>query len=297
MFDLVVLSIGLEISQETAGLCEKLGVALDHHHFLQTGSFTPVATSRPGIYACGAASGPKDIPQSVVEASAAACAAARNLAPVRNTLIREKPVPRTRSVAGERPRIGVFICDCGINIAGVIRVPEVLEYAKTLPYVEYVEENLFTCSQDTQDKIKAVIRDQRLNRIVVAACSPRTHEPLFQETLAESGLNKYLFEMANIRNMNSWVHAADPEAATLKAKDQVRMAVAKAALLDPLAGHGSGRGTIGAGSRRWAGRYDRGLGIGRPGLSGFSGGKIPATGRKRPPTQLHLEGRRHSGGT
>ncbi len=137
-------------------------------------------------------------------------------------------------MAGERPRVGVFICDCGINIAGVVRVPEVLEFAKTLPYVEYVEENLFTCSQDTQDKIKGMIEEQGLNRIVVAACTPRTHEPLFQETLAESGLNKYLFEMANIRNLNSWVHAGDPDGATAKAKDQVRMAVAKAALLEPL---------------------------------------------------------------
>ena len=108
--------------------------------------------------------------------------------------------------------MGVFVCDCGINIAGVVRVPEVVEYAKSLPYVEFVEENLFSCSQDTQEKIKGVIRDNRLNRIVVAACTPRTHEPLFQETLTDSGLNKYLFEMANIRNQNSWVHANDPEA-------------------------------------------------------------------------------------
>ncbi len=233
-FDLVVLSIGLEISRETTALCEKLGVTLDHYRFIRTGSFSPVTTSRPGIYACGVISGPKDIPQSVVEASAAACAAAGNLANVRNSLTREKPTPKIRSVAGERPRVGVFICDCGINIAGVVRVPEVLAYAKTLPFVEYVEENLFTCSQDTQDKMKGMIRDYHLNRIVVAACTPRTHEPLFQETLIESGLNKYLFEMANIRNLNSWVHAGDPDGATAKAKDQVRMAVAKAALLEPL---------------------------------------------------------------
>jgi heterodisulfide reductase subunit A2 len=233
-FDMVVLSVGLEISQETVAQSKNLGLELDHYNFLKSSSFAPVATTVPGIYGCGVVSGPKDIPQSVVEASAAACAAARNLSSVRNTLTLEKSAPRPRVVAGERPRVGVFICDCGINIAGVVRVPEVVEYARTLPYVEYVEENLFTCSQDTQDKMREAIRDQHLNRIVVAACTPRTHEPLFQETLIESGLNKYLFEMANIRNQDSWVHAGDPDAATLKAKDLVRMAISKAALLEPL---------------------------------------------------------------
>lgn len=233
-FDMVVLSVGLEVSQETVEQSNKLGVALDHYHFIQSSSFAPVATSVPGIYGCGVVSGPKDIPQSVMEASAAACAATRNLVTVRNTQVREKSVPKARVVAGERPRLGVFVCDCGINIAGVVRVPEVVAYAKTLPFVEYVEENLFTCSQDTQDKMREVIREHRLNRIVVAACTPRTHEPLFQETLIEGGLNKYLFEMANIRNQDSWVHAGDPEAATVKAKDLVRMAISKAALLEPL---------------------------------------------------------------
>lgn len=233
-FDLVVLSVGLEISQESVAQSTQLGLALDHYSFIQSNSFAPVATSVPGIYGCGVVSGPKDIPQSVMEASAAACAAARNLSSARNTLTKEKIVPKPRIVAGERPRIGVFVCNCGINIAGVVRVPEVVAYAKTLPYVEYVEENLFTCSQDTQEKMKEVVREHRLNRIVVAACTPRTHEPLFQETLVESGLNKYLFEMANIRNQNSWVHANNPDAATVKAKDLIRMAISKAALLEPL---------------------------------------------------------------
>jgi len=234
-FDLVVLSVGLETPKESIDFYQKWGVALNANQFIEKTSFQPVETSVPGLYACGVVQGPKDIPQSVMEASAAACAAARNLATVRNTLIQEKPVPKPRVVAGERPRVGVFVCDCGINIAGVVRVPEVVEYAKTLPYVEYVAENLFSCSQDTQEKIKEVIRDNRLNRIVVAACTPRTHEPLFQETLVDSGLNKYLFEMANIRNQNSWVHSQEPDAATVKAKDLVRMAVSKAALLEPLA--------------------------------------------------------------
>jgi heterodisulfide reductase subunit A len=143
--------------------------------------------------------------------------------------------PTEEDVSAEDPRIGVFVCNCGSNIGGVVAVPEVAAYARTLPQVAYVEENLFTCSQDTQDKMKEVIREHRLNRIVVAACSPRTHEALFQQTIKEAGLNKYLFEMANIRNQDSWVHQANPEAATRKAKDLVRMAVAKVGLQQPLA--------------------------------------------------------------
>ncbi len=135
---------------------------------------------------------------------------------------------------GEPPRIGVFVCQCGINIAGVVNIPEVASYAQSLPYVVYTEDNLYTCSQDTQVKMSQVIREQGINRVVVAACTPKTHEPLFQETLQNAGLNKYLFEMANIRNQDSWVHSRYPHLATEKAKDLIRMAVAKAALLEPL---------------------------------------------------------------
>ncbi len=137
-------------------------------------------------------------------------------------------------MAGEEPRIGVFVCNCGINIAGVVNVPEVTEYAKRLPNVFFADQNLYTCSQDTQEIIKEKIREHDLNRVVVASCSPRTHEPLFRETLREGGLNQYLFEMANIRDQCSWVHAQDPIGATEKAKDLVRMAVAKARLSEPL---------------------------------------------------------------
>ncbi|MFP4036396.1 MAG: FAD-dependent oxidoreductase, partial [Desulfobacteraceae bacterium] len=216
------------------GLAGRLGVDLDKDGFAGGDPFFPVATSRPGIYACGAFSGPKDIPQSVMEASAAACAATEKIAGARHTCTRVKETVEERDVSRERPKIGVFVCNCGVNIGGVVNVPEVAEYARRLPHVAYVEENLFTCSQDTQDKMAEVIRTQGLNRVVVAACTPRTHEALFQETLTSAGLNKYLVEMANIRNHDSWVHAGDPEAATQKAKDLVRMAVAKASLLDPL---------------------------------------------------------------
>jgi heterodisulfide reductase subunit A-like polyferredoxin len=233
-FDMVVLSVGLEASSDTVELAEKLGIDLNHYQFAATSSFSPVATSRPGIYACGVLQGPKDIPQSVMEASAAASAAGSILAPARDTLTTTQETPSEIDIKGEPPRVGVFVCHCGINIAGVVDVVAVRQYAKTLPYVVYAEDTLYSCSQDSQETMLRVVKEQNLNRVVVAACSPRTHEPLFQDTLVNSGLNKYLFEMANIRNHNSWVHSSDPQAATEKAKDLVRMAVAKVALLEPL---------------------------------------------------------------
>ena len=233
-FDMVVLSQGLETAPETIELCRRLDIDLSPGKFISTSCFEPVTTSRKGVYVCGALAGPKDIPLSVMEASAAACAAAGKLSSARGSLAREQKFPEERPVAGDVPRIGVFVCSCGINIAGVVDVDAVAEYTRSLPYVTYVGNNLFTCSQDTQDKMAEVIAEEGLNRVVVAACTPRTHEPLFQETLVNAGLNKYLFEMANIRNQDSWVHSDNPEAATEKAMDLVRMAVAKAALLTPL---------------------------------------------------------------
>jgi len=234
IFNLVVLSVGFQASKETVELARRLGVELDQYRFVKTDSFEPVTTSRPGVYVCGALQGPKDIPQSVMEASAAAAATGVLLSDKRWTETVSRELPAQTNVVGERPRIGVFVCQCGINIGGVVNVPEVRRYAATLPYVVYVEDNLYTCSQDTQVKMSQVIAEQGINRVVVAACTPRTHEPLFQETLIAAGLNKYLFEMANIRNQDSWVHSNNPQAATEKAKDLVRMAVAKASLLEPL---------------------------------------------------------------
>jgi heterodisulfide reductase subunit A len=234
-FDMVVLSVGMETSAEVKALAERLGVLLGEGGFCDTSSFRPVSTSREGIFACGAFQGPKDIPQSVVEAGSAAAEAGALLRESRHTLTKTAVIPEERNIRGERPRIGVFICQCGINIGGVVDVPSVREYTASLPYVEYVADNLYTCSQDTQEIMTGVIKEHRLNRIVVAACTPKTHEPLFQETLVNAGLNKYLFEMTNIRNQDSWVHKNDPAAATEKAKDLVRMAVAKVALSEPLA--------------------------------------------------------------
>ena len=234
LFDMVVLSVGMETPPELIELAKKLDIDLSQEDFCQTEPFHPVNTSKEGIYVCGAFQGPKDIPQSVIEASAAACAASRDLSDARGTETRSKEVPEEKDVSEEEPRIGVFVCNCGTNIGGVVDVPAVAEYASTLPHVVYVDQNLFTCSQDTQETMKEVISEQGLNRVVVAACSPTTHEPLFQETLQDSGLNRYLFEMANIRNHNSWVHSDVPASATDKAKDLVRMAVARAILLKPL---------------------------------------------------------------
>lgn len=233
-FDMAVLSHGLVITGETQDASHKFGLATDKYHFAKTSSFAPVALSRPGIYACGVFTGPKDIPSSVMEASAAAAAASSKLASARGTLTKVVNMPAPVDVNGEPPRIGVFICHCGINIAGVIDVPRVVEFAKTLPFVEYSSNTMFACSQDNQEQVVKLIKDLRLNRIVISACSPRTHEPLFMETLAAAGLNKYLVEMANIRNHDSWVHANNPEEATRKAMDMTEMAVAKAALLQPL---------------------------------------------------------------
>ncbi len=234
-FDMVVLSVGLQVSQSTVALAERIGIELDKSNFAVTHPFTPIETSRPGVYACGVFQEPKDIPSSVIEASAAACAAGVRLAAARNTLTRSVEVPDEIDVAGQEPRIGVFVCNCGVNISSVVDVAAVEEYAKSLPNVVYSGQQLFTCSQDSQDLMKTIIKEQGLNRVVVAACSPKTHEPIFQDTMASCGVNKYLFEMANIRNQDSWVHSQTDAEATAKAKDLVRMSVARASTLHPLA--------------------------------------------------------------
>ena len=234
VFNLVVLSVGLEPSPGAKELADRLGIETNAYGFCQTDLLAPLATSRPGIYVCGAFAEPKDIPETVTQASGAAALVSGVLAPARGTLVKEKVYPAERDVRGEPPRVGVFVCFCGINIGGVVNVPEVVAYARTLPNVVHAESNLYTCSQDTQERIKEAIVQHGLNRVVVASCSPRTHEPLFQETLQEAGLNRYLFEMANIRDQCSWVHMHQPQAATEKARDLVRMAVAKAGKLEPL---------------------------------------------------------------
>jgi heterodisulfide reductase subunit A len=233
-FELVVLSVGMSAPKTAKILGEKLEVELNEFDFCKTNVLSPLETTRDGIYASGAFISPKDIPDTVAQASGAAAEASGIIASERDTLVEVKEYPKEKDFSGEKTRIGVFICHCGINIGGVVKVPDVVEYIKTLPNVAYAEDNLYTCSQDTQQKIKSKIEEHNLNRVVVASCTPRTHEPLFQNTVREAGLNPYFFEMANIRDQCSWVHMHDPEKATIKAKDLVRMAVAKARLLEPL---------------------------------------------------------------
>lgn len=231
--DIVVLSNGLVPSKSTKELAEICGIKLNEYGYFKTSLEKPMETNVPGIYVCGAAGGPIDIPDSVAQSSGAAAKASCLLHSERNKLVCEAEYPPEIEIGGE-PKIGVFVCHCGINIGGIVNVPKVVEYAKTLPNVVYTNENLYTCSQETNEIIKNAIKEHNLNRVVVAACTPRTHEPLFQNTCAQAGLNPYLFDFANIRDQCSWVHMNEPEKATEKAKDLVRMAVSKARLLTPL---------------------------------------------------------------
>jgi heterodisulfide reductase subunit A-like polyferredoxin len=227
-FDLVVLSVGLRPSKTTQEMARKLGIQLNEFGFAESHPHLPAQTSRPGIFVAGTFSEPKDIPESVIEASCAAAQASALLGEARGTLTRVPEYPPERDVSDEPERVGVFICHCGINIGSVVNVPEVVEYARKLPGVTYAEHNLYTCSQDTQERIARQVQEHGLNRVVVASCTPRTHEPLFQDTLRQAGINPHLFEMANIREQDSWVHRASPETATEKAKQLAAMAVAKA---------------------------------------------------------------------
>jgi heterodisulfide reductase subunit A len=234
VFEMVILSCALESPKTIKELSRKLGIDLNEYGFCKTNLFSPLESSKPGIYVTGASSGPKDIPMTVTDASGAAAKASSIISSERHSLETIKEYPPERDISDEPPRIGVFVCRCGINIGAYVDVPAVVEYAKGLPSVVYVTENLYTCSEDTQRVIIEKIKEHKLNRVVVASCTPRTHEPLFQGTIREAGLNPHLLEMANIRDQCSWVHMQEPENATEKAKDLVRMAVNKALLLEPL---------------------------------------------------------------
>lgn len=233
-FDLVVLSVGMQPGASVGDLAERLGIGRNEFGFCQTDRFSPMLTSRPGVFVAGAFQEPKDIPESVAQASGAAGCAMELLARARGTLIARREYPWERDVTDEEPRIGLFVCHCGHNIASVVDVKAVVEAARKLPNVVYAEENLYTCSDTSQTRIRDLMLEHRLNRLVVASCSPRTHEVLFQETLRESGLNPYLFAMANIRDQCSWVHREDPVEATRKAVDLMRMAVGRARWLRAL---------------------------------------------------------------
>ncbi|MGD9075536.1 MAG: FAD-dependent oxidoreductase, partial [Desulfobacteraceae bacterium] len=233
-FDLVVLSVGLTPPGDVEDLAQKFGIELNSHGFCKTNPLNPIETSRPGIFVSGAFQGPMDIPESVMTASGADALCGQFLAYWRGKLDRERVYPPERDVSEEEPRVGVFVCHCGANIGRVVDVPSVVEYASTLDNVVHAQESIFACSTDNAEEIADTIREKGLNRVVVAACTPRTHEPLFRDTLREGGINQYFFDMANIREHCSWVHSREKEDATQKAKDIVRMSVARTALLEPL---------------------------------------------------------------
>jgi heterodisulfide reductase subunit A len=233
-YDLVVLSVGMQPPKDVKALAKKFGIELNEFSFCKTPMFNPVESAHDGVYVAGPFTEPKDIPESVLQGSAAAAKVLSLLRDVRGSLIQPKVYPPEIDVRGQEPKVGVFVCHCGTNIAGVVNVPDVVEYARTLCNVVYAENNLYTCSNDTQERIKEKIKEHGLNRVVVASCTPRTHEPLFRNTMREAGLNPYLFEMANIRDQCSWVHMHEPEKATAKAKDLMRMAVAKVKLNEQL---------------------------------------------------------------
>jgi len=233
-FDLVVLSVGLNPPDDVKEMSQKFSIELTSEGFCKTNPVNPVETSRPGIFVSGAFQGPIDIPESIVTASGADALCSQLLAFRRGEMAAEREYPEERNAEGEEPRVGVFVCHCGANIGRVVNVPSVAEYASSLKNVVYAQETLFACATDTAKKIGETIREKGLNRVVVAACTPRTHEPLFRETLREGGINPYYFEMANIREHCSWVHAREKETATQKAKDIVRMSVARAVRLKPL---------------------------------------------------------------
>lgn len=235
-FDLVVLSVGLDPKTTVSKSISQLDVALNEFGFCQTDRLAPLETSRPGIFVAGAFHEPKDIPETVTQASAAASMAMQLLASVRNTMVAKKTYPEEYDITDEAPRIGVFVCHCGTNIASTVDVEKVAEAVQHEPDVELSTHTMFACSDASLSEIKEAIAKKRLNRIVVASCTPRTHEPLFRETLREAKLNPYLFELANIRDQCSWVHAAEPDAATNKAIELTRMSIARARFLSPLVG-------------------------------------------------------------
>jgi heterodisulfide reductase subunit A-like polyferredoxin len=235
-FDLVVLATGIDPKTSVTESISRLGIELNGFGFCATNRLLPLTTSRPGVFVAGAFQEPKDIPETVTQASGAASMAMELLAGFRNTLVIKKSYPDERDITDEELRIGVFVCHCGMNIASVVDVTQVVDGVKSQPGVVFAKDSMFTCSDTSLSEIKEKIREYRLNRIVVASCTPRTHEPLFRETLREAGLNPYLFELANIRDQCSWVHPLNPKEATNKAIDLVRMSIARAQSLAPLGG-------------------------------------------------------------
>jgi len=233
-FDMVVLSIGFEPRDEAAEFARIFGIETDVYGFAKTSKLKPVETSRKGIFVAGIYQGPKDIPETVVQGSGSAAKAMALLGESRGTEVEDVVLPDERDITGEEPKVGVFVCHCGVNIAGTVDVKKVAEEVAKEANVTHSETIIYACAPDGQAKVKDIIKEKGLNRVVIASCTPRTHSPLFMDTIREVGLNKFLFELADIREQCSWCHMNDKEHATEKALEIVKMNVAKARLLDPV---------------------------------------------------------------
>lgn len=233
-FDMVVLSVGLNPPADATPLAHQFGIELNAHGFCKTNPSDMMETTRPGVFVSGAFQGPMDIPESVFTANGASSRCGELLDYRRGKLTTERVYPPERDVSQEEPRVGVFVCHCGANIGRVVDVPSAVEYSLGLPHVVHAQEQLFSCSTESTNQIMNVIREKGLNRVVVAACTPKTHEPTFRYSLREGGINQYFFDMANIREHCSWVHSKEKEEATRKSKDIIRMSLARACRLEPL---------------------------------------------------------------
>ncbi|MFN2354207.1 MAG: FAD-dependent oxidoreductase [Desulfopila sp.] len=236
-FDMVVLATGFKMSEQSRRLIENLGLEVNSENFPASPGFNAVATSKPGVYVCGTMQEPKDIPETIVQASAAACMAAKDITPVQEDDEHKQELVVERDVSKEEPKVGVFVCDCGENIGAVADVEQIVTHAATLSGVAVAQAKGHGCSRASMEEIKQTIIDENLNRVVIGGCSPRTHESKFQDLIRQTGLNKYLMEMANIRDQSTWVHGAEPSKATDKAKDLIQMAVGSVCASKPLSEH------------------------------------------------------------
>ncbi len=234
VFDMAVLSVGLEPHLDAEDFARRAGIEKNKYNFAKTDHFNPVDTSRPGVYVTGIYQGPKDIPETVTQGSAVAGKAMALLGESRGTEITVKELPEEKDISKDEPRIGVIVCHCGINISQTVDVEKTAAEARGCENVVHAEDLLYACAPDGQEKIKKLIKEKNLNRVVVASCTPRTHQPLFQETIREAGLNKYLFELADIREQCSWCHMGQNEDATKKAIDIVKMNISKVRNFEPI---------------------------------------------------------------
>ena len=234
-FDMVVLSTGFRPNQKTVALAETLGIDLNEHNFAKSGTMDPVTTSKDGVYVCGVFESPKDIPETLVQASAAASIAGAAIASEADLDDGASLYPPQRDVAGEDPKIGFFVVDCDGEIGQALDIDKVLENAKTNPDVAVAESFGLSCSFESMEKIESLIKEQNLNRVVIGSGSPRIQEIMFQDMLRRAGLNPYLLELVNLRDQNAWAHNNDPAKALDKAFKMVQIGISGVRAAKPLA--------------------------------------------------------------